>query len=586
LTSFAAVAASFEELEKTSGRTAMVRILATLFRELTREEIRPVVYLLQGQLGPSYDSPQFGVSEKLTARALARAFDTTSEEIEQRYRSAGDFGIVAQAQLAGIRRRSTLTVAAVFDGLHDLATTTGAGSIDAKVRKLAAMVSRATALESRYLVRIPLGTLRLGVGEPTILDAISEARANDRSWRAPLERAYNLSSDLGLVAETAWTRGLRGLAAFRVQVGRPVQMQFAERAKSTEEIVRRMGVCASEPKYDGFRCQVHRAGRRVRVFSRNQEDTTGMFPELVAAAKSEVTADRAIFEGEALAYDEASDEFHPFQVTVQRKRKHDIGRMQVEYPLRLNVFDVLYVDGADLTGKPYRERRRQLERLIRRGKTLTPAPALVSGDPAEIDRFFSEQIASGLEGIVSKKLDSPYEAGKRNFNWIKLKRAYRGMLNDTVDLAIVGYFAGRGQRARLGIGAVLGAVYDKTTDRFKTLAKVASGLSDAEWIALRQRLHKLQIPKSSPRVVSRITPAVWVEPTLVVEVFADELTRSPNHTAGQDDSGFGYAMRFPRIVNPRHEPDGVRSDKDAGDATSEQEIVRLFSLQRQPRATR
>lgn len=581
MTLFFTVASAFRELEETSSRTGMVRTLASLLRALEAEEVRPVVYLLQGQLGPSYEAPQFGISEKLTARALAQALALDPEAIARRYQQVGDFGIVAEERLPA-DRQPTLTVAGVFEGLHDLATASGAGSVEAKVRKLVSLLGQATPLEARYLVRIPLGTLRLGVGDPTILDAISEARANDRSWRPPLERAYNLCSDLGLVAETAWTRGLRGLAGFRVQVGRPVKMQFAERAKSAEEIVRRMGVCATEPKYDGFRCQVHRSGPRVRVFSRNQEDTTEMFPDLIEATRKQLSSTRAIFEGEALAYDEASDEFHPFQVTVQRKRKHDIERMQAEYPLRLNVFDVLYADGQDLTGQPYRERRQRLEKLIGSGTALKPAPVLVSGDPAEIDRFFTEQIASGLEGIVSKKLDSAYEAGKRNFNWIKLKRAYQGALRDTVDLAIVGYFAGRGQRARLGIGAVLGAVYDEKTDRFKTLAKVASGLSDAEWIALRERLEKLRLAKPSPRVVSRITPTVWVEPKLVVEVFADELTRSPNHTAGQDDSGFGYAMRFPRIVNPRAEPAGVRSDKDARGATSEAEIVRLFALQRRP----
>jgi DNA ligase-1 len=602
MTDFLRIARTFAELETTRSRLGMVRILADLFDELKADEIQPAGYLLQGRLGPSYDAPDFGISEKLTTRVVAQFFGKSTDEIERLYRKLGDHGLVAEQLLARgggtrlqprnqatVKRRATqttlkgrttpLTIQQVYDALMELARASGAGSVEKKITALVSLLQRATPLEAKYLLRIPVGRLRLGVGEATILEGLARAK---NVPRPVIERAYNLCSDLGLVARTLYEGGEPALRRFKVQVGRPIKMQFAERVKNLDEVVRRMGTCGVEPKYDGFRCQVHKNGAKVRIFSRNQEDTTEMLPDLIRATGLQIGAARAIFEGEALAYDPETDEFQPFQATVQRKRVYDIDKMQQTLPLRLNAFDLLYADGEDLTPKPYRDRRAALERVLKPGAGLAVAPAIVSSDAREIETFFEAQIGAGLEGIVAKRLDSSYEAGKRNFNWIKFKRAYHGDLKDTLDLAIVGYFAGRGARAALGIGAVLGAVYDKKNDRFRTIAKVASGLSEADWIALRKQLEKRRVKTRSPRVDSRLEPPYWVEPTLVVEVFADEMTRSPVHTAGVGrDSAHpesGLALRFPRIVR------GLRTDRTPEDATSEDEVLRLFGLQKRGRA--
>ncbi len=579
MTAFLRIVSSFAQLEKTRSRLEMVRILADLFDELKAGEIQPAVYLLQGRLGPSYDAPDFGISEKLTTRVVVQFFGKRPDEIEGLYRKLGDHGLVAEQLLArGTRLQPRLTIQQVYDELLALARATGAGSVEKKVGALVGLLRRASPLEAKYLLRIPVGRMRLGVGDATTLDGLSHAKKVPRPL---IERAYNLCSDLGLVARTLYEGGEPALKRFRVQVGRPIKMQFAERVKNFDELVRRLGTCAAEPKYDGFRCQVHKDATRVRIFSRNQEDTTEMLPDIVRATIAQIGAARAIFEGEALAYDPETDECQPFQVTVQRKRVYDIDKMQETLPLRLNAFDLLYADGDDLTPRPYRERRKALEKLIKRGTGLAVAPALISGDRRELEQLFEAQLGAGLEGIVAKRLDSAYEAGKRNFNWIKFKRAYHGELKDTLDLTIVGYFAGRGARAALGIGAVLGAVYDKKNDRFRTIAKVASGLSEADWIALRKRLEKRRIKARPARVDSRLEPPYWVEPTLVVEVFADEITRSPVHTAGLGrdpaDPAAGLALRFPRIVR------GVRPDRAAEDATNEDEVLRLFKLQKRGR---
>jgi DNA ligase-1 len=406
-----------------------------------------------------------------------------------------------------------------------------------------------------------------------VLEALALSEG-DRELRKGLERAYNLCSDLGLVARTLKGEGMGAVERFRIRVGYPVRMALCERLPSAEDVITKMGKVAVEAKYDGFRCQVHKDGDRVEIFSRNLERTTPMFPEISGAAAS-LGAGTAIFEGEALAFNEATGELFPFQVTMQRKRKHGVAEMAKEYPLRFFAFDLLLLDGEDLTEKPYIERRRRLEKLVAGGGVIEPARMFVTDDPGEIHRHFEEFVETGLEGVVAKRLDGVYAAGSRNFNWIKLKRVYKGELSDTVDLCVVGYFRGRGARARFGLGGVLGAVYDPGTDTFKTVSKVGSGFTEEEFSKLKEILDQIAIDRKHPRVDSVVEADVWVEPRYVLTVYADEITRSPLHTAGRDESGVGYALRFPRAV------EFLRTDKAAEDANTVAEIIEMERQQKQ-----
>ncbi|HEY8461285.1 MAG TPA: ATP-dependent DNA ligase, partial [Blastocatellia bacterium] len=442
-----------------------------------------------------------------------------------------------------------------------------------------------------YIARFAVGRMRLGVGAPTIIEAVARLHQDSREARAVIERAYNLCSDLGLTLETLRERGLAGLKKFKARVGAPVRMMLAERLPNAEAIIKRLGRCAVEAKLDGFRCQVHLKGRKVEIFSRNLERTTAMFPDIAEAVRDVVRARSAIIEGEAVAVNEATGEFHPFQVTAQRRRKYKIDEMAREFPLVFIAFDLLYADGKDYINQEYRTRRAALEKLIKRsprakaaepdGRARLPArpsvgvvDRIVTEDASELQSFFEEQIERGLEGIVAKRLDARYEAGARNFNWIKLKRVYRGELADTIDVVAVGYLLGRGMRARLGIGALLTAVYDKETDSFKTIGKVGSGLSEKNWVRLRRLLDEASAHAKPARVDSRLVPDVWVEPQYVMTVLADEITRSPVHTCARDESGAGLALRFPRVVG------FIREDKSPEDATTEAEIKNMYALQK------
>ncbi len=586
---FQDLAAFFERLEATSKRLAMFDILADLFRHAAPDDIAPIIYMSQSRLLPAFHGLEIGMSDKLLTRALAEASQTALEEVLTHFKKSGDLGTTAEALLAG-RTGEGLTVRQVYGELLTIARTNGEGSVDKKLCNLADLLAAASPQEAKYIARFVMGRLRLGVGDATVLEALALAKLGGREFKSDMERAYNLCSDLGRVGEVASTGGLDALSRLTVQVGYPIRMSLCERVAEPEDIIDKMAEkekgpgsrtkvptvrpCAIEPKLDGLRCQIHKDGDRVDIFSRNLERTTPMFPDIVEAVKRQIKAHQMIFEGEALAFDEGTGELLPFQTTIQRKRKHDVADHAKEFPLKLFAFDLLYVDGDDYTARSYSERRAALVARIAKDTVIEPNESEDTQDPARVRQIFESAVARGLEGIVAKRLDSTYQAGARNFDWIKLKRNYKGELSDTVDLCLVGYFRGGGKRARFGIGTVLAAVYDPAAETFKTVSKVGTGFSDDEWVALRERLDRVAVAHKPARVDSKMEPDVWVQPTYMITVAADEITRSPMHTCGSDADGVGYALRFPRAQG------FLREDKSPEDANTVQDIIALYDLQK------
>ncbi|MFL6334494.1 MAG: ATP-dependent DNA ligase [Pyrinomonadaceae bacterium] len=570
---FSEFARTLVTLENTSSRLEMYSQLAALFGKAEADEVAAVAYLLEGRLLPAFEGVETGVGERTAAQSVASATRSTPEDVYAASSRLGDLGLAAE-ELTRPLKRPKLSLMEVYKGLLGIARTGGRGSTEGKQKQLAALLAQATPLEARYVVRLALGRLRMGVAAPTVIEALARREEDSKAARRVIERAYNTCSDLGLVLTTLFKDGPGALERFKVRVGSPVRPMLAERLPSAEKIIERIGRCEVEAKLDGFRCQVHLKGGRVEIFSRNLERTTDMFPDIAAALKEEFSARSAILDGEALAVDEATGEFHPFQVTVQRKRKQKIEQMAEELPLHLVTFDLLYIDGKDLTHRPYTERRRELAGRIKGGGRLQLSDSKLVETGGQLQDFFDASLERGHEGVVAKRLDSGYEPGARNYNWIKLKRAYQSELNDTVDVCIVGYLLGRGYRARFGIGSLLGAVYDEASDTFKSVCKIGSGLSDENWSRMKTLLDTQKVDHKPARVDSRLVPDVWVEPKFVVTVLADEITRSPVHTAAQDERGRGLALRFPRVLN------FVRDDKSAEDATTAKEIAGMYSQQR------
>ena len=571
---FRAFADTLQRIEAVTGRREIVRAVAELLERAGPRAVEPVVYLLQGQLRPPYEGVEIGVATKLLIRILGEAYDATPTAVTRRFRQSGDLGLVAEA-LAPATRRTRLTVAAAYRELLATAHASGPGSVSGKVRLLVSLLRRADAVEAKYLARIVQGRLRLGVGDQTLLEAAALAAFGDARRKAAIEHAYNVRSDLGEVVRLALAGTDRGLTRLAPRPGTPVRPALAQRLPSAEEIIRRLGTVQAEPKYDGFRLQLHRSGDRVWAFSRRLENVTGMFPELADGLRRQLRARRAIIEGEAAVYDRRTGAFLPFQVTITRKRKTGIAQAAERHPLRLFVFDLLFADGRNYIPRPQRERSARLRELLHAtpDAPLAVTDALTTESPRELQRYFERMLRRGLEGIVAKRPDAPYHAGARRYTWVKLKRAYQRTLQDTVDVVLVGYLLGRGRRAALGIGSLLGAVYDPVHDRFRSVAKIGSGPSEREWRRLRKLLDQQRSATRPRRVDSRLTPDVWVEPRYVVEVLADEVTRSPLHTCGRSGAGQGYALRFPRML------DGIRTDKAPEDATTEREILELHALQ-------
>lgn len=568
---FAELSQYLDRLEGTRSRNQLVQTLAELYSRVSIDEIEPVSYLIQGRLAPFFEPIEIGMGEKLVIAAIAQASGKAASEVGKSFDTLGDLGLVAE-RLAEKPRGRAPTITEVHRRLMDIAAAAGAGSVEKKRSSFASLLRDLDGASAKHLVRMALGRLRLGIGDPTVLEALSFARKGDRSLRPLLEGAYNRTSDLGLIARTFWADGEAGVEGLRIEVGRPLRPQLAERLPNPEAVIKRMGPVAVQPKYDGVRVQIHKKGADVRVFSRNLEDYTLMFVEVVAAAKK--LKDRTlILDGEAIGYNQLSEEYLAFQETASRRRQHGIEEAAQSTPLVAFVFDVLYRNGKDLTPLPY-EARYALVNEVVAGSSVLPATPLSRADTAdELTQTLLDNISKGLEGVVVKRMDSPYQAGARNFNWVKLKRTTSGQLNDTVDLVLLGYYFGKGKRTDFGLGALLAGVYDAENDRFETITKIGTGLSDAGWRELHQRADALQVTEKPARVRSLLTPDVWLKPEVVVEVLADEITPGTNHTAGKVGDGPGYALRFPRIKSFRS------GDKRPEDATTVKEIVEMYRQQ-------
>ncbi|MEM3199338.1 MAG: ATP-dependent DNA ligase [Candidatus Micrarchaeaceae archaeon] len=586
---FYQLAKGYEELEKVSSRLKMVDILAGLFKEMQAKEIKAAIYITQGVLLPPFEGVEFGVAEKIAEDALALATGIEKKEIEDLFKKYGDFGEVAEkcienSKLKAIKTKE-FTIDEIYTMLYNMALISGSGSKALKINKIASILVSLTPIEAKYIERYILGELRLGVGDATILEALALAFAGNREKKIVLENAYNLCNDLGYIGEELAENGLDKLRYFKVTPFKPIKPALAERLPTAEEIMEKMhGKCAVEQKYDGFRCQIHKQGNKIKIYSRNLEETTAMFPDIEKAAINEVKADAVIFEGEALAFNESTGEFRPFQETIQRKRKHQIAEKIEELPLHLFAFDIMYLDGKSYINEPYESRRKILESIIDGSAIIKPTKRIIATTPKELDAFFEESIENGLEGIVAKDLSASYTPGARKFSWIKMKRSYRGILSDSLDLVIVGYFRGKGSRTEFGFGGLLCAVYNKEKDMFETISKIGTGFTEHNMETFHNLLQKITTKTKPVRVDSIIMPDFWVEPKYVVTVKADEITKSPMHTCGRelDNNGVesGYALRFPRIIGNGF----IREDKNPEDATTTKEIIEMYKQQKRVQA--
>jgi DNA ligase 1 len=574
---FARVATFFEQIEAEPGRTAIAQLLAQLFTEANAAEVSIVCNLSLGQLNPPYLGTQFNIAKKHMLAVISTVLGEQETEVLQRIKKAGDAGIVVASGTWVVQR--PLDVEEMFERLKRIEAVGGVGSVDIKTAMLTTLLLDVDPLSAKFVVRIILGELRMGFSDMTLVDALSWMVTGDKSLKSSIERAYNICADMGRIASVLKNEGADGIASMDVVVGIPIRPAAAERMPTAEAIMEKMGTCVAQPKLDGFRLQIHldKRGKQpvVRFFSRNLLDMSAMFPDLKKVVE-QLPVFTIICEGEAIVYDPVTGDFLPFQETVKRKRKHDIETLQDEYPLKLFLFDILYLDGRSLMGLTHEERRSKLLAVIGQVKTevIQVVEERAINSARELLDYFNANIAAGLEGLVVKKPQALYQPGKRNFNWIKLKRQEEGHLEDTLDCVILGYYAGEGKRAHFGIGAFLVGVFNEGEDRFETIAKIGTGLKDEDWRALKKACDEVEVRVQPHNVLCdpNLYPDVWVAPERLCMVRADEITLSPVHSAGKTMTKVGYALRFPRIM-------GYRPDKTAREATTVAEVSRLYEDQ-------
>jgi DNA ligase-1 len=578
---YSSIAEAYEKIEATTKRLEMTDYLVEILKETPTTLIDKVVYLTQGKLYPDFVGIEIGVAEKLAVRAVARAAGHRERDIVEDMQKTGDLGETTQKFMEK-KTQSTffstpLTVQRVYETLDKMANSTGSGSVDLKLALLAGLLSDASPSEAKYIVRTVTGRLRLGIADMTVLDALAVAFGGGKETRDQLERAYNISSDLGKVARLVAEEGIEGIKEVKVMTGEPIRPMLAERLSSSAEILEKLGgKCIAEYKYDGERIQAHKKNDEVILFSRRLENITDQYPDGVEYVKKHVKAKEAIVEAEAVAVDPETGEMKPFQELMHRRRKYGIKEAMKEHPITLFMFDGLYVDGKDLTLEPYTVRRRHLEKVIEQTDNVKVAESIIAENPEQLEQFFEKTVESGSEGIMCKsvKEDSVYQAGSRGWNWIKYKRDYRSEMTDTVDLVVVGAFHGRGKRAGT-YGAFLLAAYDPDEDVFETVTKVGTGFTDADLEKLQKLLNEHKISHKHPRVNSTLEMDVWFEPAVVIETRGAEITLSPIHTCAMNviREASGLAIRFPRFTGK------YRVDKSAEDATTTKEIVEMYRSQ-------
>ena len=574
---FSHVVYYFEEISKHTARLEITRLLAELFSQATPHEAQIISYLSLGTVRAPYEGMQFNLAEKSVTKVIAQLLATTPEQIKLHVQETGDLGSVAA--LGNWRPAHEPTLLQIYQQLIDLEKMSGSGSQEDRAQALLTILQSVTPICAQYIVRMVIGKLRLGFSDMTLIDALSWMLVGNKSLHDRIEHAYNICADMGYITFIIKEHGVLGLDNISIIVGVPIRPAAAERLPTARDIIDKIGHCIAQPKLDGFRLQIHldfSKEKKIWFYSRNLQDMSNMFPDLVKVLH-ELPIETLIAEGEAIVYDDQTGSFVPFQETVKRKRKHGIEEAAIEMPLKLFLFDILYLNGTQLLNKAHHTRRDILTKLFsgHHEQVVSVIDEKHVETAQELENYFLENIQAGLEGLVVKKPDSHYQPGKRNFNWIKLKRQEEGHLDDTLDCVILGYYFGKGKRAGFGIGAFLVGIYDPKQDCFETVAKVGTGLKDADWIELKKKCDALRVPEQPHNVICAkdLVPDVWVLPEIVCMIRADEITRSPVHSAGKTAHELGFALRFPRFM-------GYRPDKSATQATTVKELLTLFELQK------
>jgi DNA ligase-1 len=552
------LAGVYERLESETSKLKKAEIIADLLKSAGEEDLEKVVLLMRGTVFPGYSQMEIGIADKMVIKAISRASGFKESVVLEKFKKSGDLGIAAEECLESRKQsslaRKKVTVDFVFNGLRKLASMEGPSSQSAKLVAIAEMLISARPKEARYIVRTILSNLRVGASDGILRDAIVLAFLSSEDSSEALsavDYALNIIADFGEVAKIAKEKGIVGLKNVRVKVGKPVQVMLAEKAESIKEVLEKYKKVAIEWKFDGMRAQVHKSDGKIWIFTRRLENVTHQFPDLVSMVRDSVKSKDCIIEGELLATNPKTGEPMPFQVISKRvKRKYHIEKMVKEIPVQMNFFDAIYADGELLINKPFTERRRILERIVKPipGKVQL-AKQITTDDLRDAEKFYQSALEAKQEGVMLKVLDSSYVFGRHVDGWMKIKP-----IMETLDLVIVGATWGEGSRSRWLTSFVL-ACRDPDSGRLLECGMMSTGLTEQEYTEMTKMLR--------PLITEEKGKEVKVKPKLIVEVAYQEIQKSPTYSSG-------FALRFPSFKN-------LRPDKDEADTIDR--IRKLYTSQ-------
>jgi DNA ligase-1 len=577
---FAEIAEFFERMEVTSKRLELTEILVELLKNTPINVISKVTYLIQGKLRPNFEGVELGIAERLAMKAISKSAGVSMKKIEDSYKVGGDLGVTA-ANILKQKTQTTfsaesITLERVYDTLFKIAKLEGKGSQDMKIKYISSLLNDATTNESKFILKILLGTLRLGIAENTLMDALAIAFTDEKSNRVLIENAYNVSSDLGYVSEVVAKQGINGIKKFEITIFNPIRPMLADRVKSEEDAIKKFqDEFAAEYKLDGERAQIHKKGNEIIIFSRSLEKITRYYPDIVEKIPNLLICDECILEAEVVAINEDTGNFLPFQELMHRRRKYKLEKAVSDYPITVNFFDILFLNGKKIIDLPYLERRNNLLKIVKDDKFVKVIPMSIIKNEGDVLEILENSINSGCEGLMLKMLQSPYRAGMRGSNWLKLKREYQNELGDSLDLIVIGAFFGKGRRTGR-YGTLLLASYNSENDTFPSICKVGTGFTDESLDQLYQILSPNVTIKKNSKIESDMNADVWFEPSLVIEIVASEITLSPIHKTGFNilRKESGLALRFPKFTGK------IRSEKNVEDASTDEEVIALYKSQK------
>lgn len=571
------------KLETTESRLLIRDYIYKLYSNLNKDEIKIATYLLLSRINLAYDNKEMNIGHSLIISAISKSFGIPEIQIKKTHLKNGDLGITAELFAKERKQKfifsKKLNLTDVYNTLKKISNTTGKNSSSMKIDLISSLYNNSTELETKYITKLILKTLRLNLGIHTIIESLALKIMKDKNYnnydenmheykkiKENIDLKQSINNDLGYIAELIWTKGYDAINEIKIKPGIPIKSALCEREKSSDAIINRLGYCIVEGKYDGFRTQIHK-DKKVEMFSRRSENITNYFPEFLEILNKNKHS--FILDSEAIGYDNKKKKFLSFQETIKRKRKYNIKEISKDIPIKLIVFDILYLDNKEIFCLPLKERRKILENLIKEinDENIVLSENIYTDNKNDLQMFFESCLNKNLEGVIAKDLTKPYVPGSRDFSWIKLKKNYLDGVADTLDVCVIGFFFGNGKNKNLP-SSLLCAIYDSELNTYNAIAKVGSGLTEEIMKDLKEKFKDLELNEKPLNYNSDLTPNKYLEPKIIIEIIVDEITKSQVYKNTKN-----LSFRFPRFIR-------IREDKDSQDTTTLEEIDELYNLQK------